>query len=65
MVDDGSGTCIIHPGVLAQIKLEDRIVPHCITLTGFNNAVERTSKEITLPVLADGVTLETAFHIMD
>ncbi|XP_019250921.1 PREDICTED: uncharacterized protein LOC109229826 [Nicotiana attenuata] len=64
MIDDGSGACIIHPRVLAQMKLEDKIVPHCITLTGFNNVVERTSREITLPVLASGVTLETTFHIM-
>ncbi|XP_019263305.1 PREDICTED: uncharacterized protein LOC109241050 [Nicotiana attenuata] len=49
MVDDGSGACIIHPQVLAQMKLEDKIVPRCIALTGFNNAVERTSGEITLP----------------
>ncbi|XP_019250882.1 PREDICTED: uncharacterized protein LOC109229784 [Nicotiana attenuata] len=46
-------------------ELEDKIVPHCIMLTGFNNAVERTSGKITLPVLAGGVTLETTFHIMD
>ncbi|XP_019236275.1 PREDICTED: uncharacterized protein LOC109216567 [Nicotiana attenuata] len=65
MVDDGSGACIIHPRVLAQMRLKDKIVPRCITLTGFNNAVEQTSGEITLPVLADGVTLETTFHIMD
>ncbi|XP_075086169.1 uncharacterized protein LOC142168896 [Nicotiana tabacum] len=65
MVDDGSGACIVHPRVLAQMKLEDNIVPCCIILTGFNNAVERTSWEITLPVLAGGVTLETIFHIMD
>ncbi|XP_019257251.1 PREDICTED: uncharacterized protein LOC109235545 [Nicotiana attenuata] len=65
MVDDGSGACIIHPRVLTQMKLEDRIVPRCITLTGFNNIVGRTSGEITLYVLAGGVTLETTFHIMD
>ncbi|XP_075103820.1 uncharacterized protein LOC142178377 [Nicotiana tabacum] len=65
MVDDGSGVCIIHPRVLAQIRLEDKIVPRYITLTGFNNLVERTSGEITLPVLAGGVTLETIFHIID
>nr|XP_016512229.1 PREDICTED: uncharacterized protein LOC107829270 [Nicotiana tabacum] len=65
MVDDGSGACIIHPRVVAQIRLEDRIVPRCITLTGFNNAFERTSGEITLLVLAGGITLETTFHIMD
>ncbi|XP_070028831.1 uncharacterized protein [Nicotiana sylvestris] len=65
MVDDGSGACIIHRRVLTQIKLEDRIVPHCITLTGFNNVVERTFGEIPLPVLAGDVTLETTFHIMD
>ncbi|XP_019231445.1 PREDICTED: uncharacterized protein LOC109212268 [Nicotiana attenuata] len=65
MVDDGSGACIIHPRVFAQMKLEDKIVPRCITLTGFNNAVERTSGEITLPVLAGGVTLETTFHVMN
>ncbi|XP_009604986.1 uncharacterized protein [Nicotiana tomentosiformis] len=65
MVDDGSGACIIHPGVFAQMKLEDKIVSYCITLTGFNNAVERTSGKITLSVLAGGVTLETTFHIMD
>ncbi|XP_009592568.2 uncharacterized protein [Nicotiana tomentosiformis] len=65
MVDDGSGACIIHPRVLTQIKLEDKIVLRCITLTGFNNAVERTSGEITLPILAGCVTLETTFHIMD
>ncbi|XP_019257882.1 PREDICTED: uncharacterized protein LOC109236121 [Nicotiana attenuata] len=65
MVDDRSGACIIHPRVLTQMKLEDRIVPCCITLTGFNNAVERTSGDITLPVLAGGVILETMFHIMD
>ncbi|XP_019237689.1 PREDICTED: uncharacterized protein LOC109217856 [Nicotiana attenuata] len=65
MVDYGSGACIIHPRVLTQMKLKDRIVPRCITLTGFNNAIEQTFGEITLPVLAGGVTLETTFHIMD
>ncbi|XP_019230416.1 PREDICTED: uncharacterized protein LOC109211338 [Nicotiana attenuata] len=65
MVDDGSGACIIHPGVLTQMKLEDRIVPRCITLTCFNNAVEQTSGEITLPVLASGVTLESTLHLID
>ncbi|XP_016477152.1 uncharacterized protein LOC107798645 [Nicotiana tabacum] len=64
MVDDGSGACIIHPRVLAQMGLKDKIVPHCITLTGFNNAVEWTSGEIKLPVLTGGVTLEITFHIM-
>nr|XP_009794254.1 PREDICTED: uncharacterized protein LOC104241045 [Nicotiana sylvestris] len=34
MVDDGSGACIVHPQVLMQIRLEDKILPHCITLTG-------------------------------
>nr|XP_009594178.1 uncharacterized protein LOC104090715 [Nicotiana tomentosiformis] len=65
MVDDGSDACIIHVRVLAQMKLEDRIVPRCITLMGFNNAVEWMSGEIMLPVLAGGVTLETTFHFMD
>ncbi|XP_070054957.1 uncharacterized protein [Nicotiana tomentosiformis] len=65
MVDDGSGACIIHPRVLTQMRLEDKIVSRYITLTSFNNAVERTSGEITLPVLAGDVTLETTFHIMD
>ncbi|XP_075099092.1 uncharacterized protein LOC142175978 [Nicotiana tabacum] len=65
MVDDRSGACTIHPRVLAQMKLEDKIVPHYISLTGFNNAVERISGEITLSVLAGSVTLETTFHIMD
>ncbi|XP_070040422.1 uncharacterized protein [Nicotiana tomentosiformis] len=45
MVDDGSGACIIHPRVLSQMRLEDKIVSRCITLTGFNNAIERTSGE--------------------
>ncbi|XP_070038283.1 uncharacterized protein [Nicotiana tomentosiformis] len=65
MVDDGSGAYIIHPRVLAQIKLEDKIVLRCITLIGFNNAVERTSGEITLPILAGGIILKITFHIMD
>nr|XP_009607735.1 uncharacterized protein LOC104101891 [Nicotiana tomentosiformis] len=65
MVDDGSDACIILPQVLAQLKLEDKIVLRCIMLTNFNNAVERTSGEITLPVLAGVITLETTFHIMD
>ncbi|XP_019231187.1 PREDICTED: uncharacterized protein LOC109212030 [Nicotiana attenuata] len=65
MVDDGSGACIIHPRVLTQMKLEDRVVLRCITLTGFNNDIEQTSGEITLPILDGGVTLETTFHIMD
>nr|XP_016503713.1 PREDICTED: uncharacterized protein LOC107821775 [Nicotiana tabacum] len=65
MVDDGSGACIVHTRVLAQMKLEDRIVPRCITLMDFNNSVERTYREITLPIMAGGVTLETMFHIMD
>ncbi|XP_019241532.1 PREDICTED: uncharacterized protein LOC109221509 [Nicotiana attenuata] len=65
MVDDESGTCIIHPRVLAQMRLEDKIAPRCITLTGFNSAVERTSGEIMLPVLAGSVTLETTFYIMN
>ncbi|XP_070040662.1 uncharacterized protein [Nicotiana tomentosiformis] len=65
MVYDGRSPCIIHTRVLAQMKLEDKIVPRCITLTGFNNAVEQTSGKITLPVLAGGVTMETTFHIMD
>ncbi|XP_070044991.1 uncharacterized protein [Nicotiana tomentosiformis] len=43
MVDDGSGAHIIHPRVLSQMRLEDKIVSRCITLTDFNNAVERTS----------------------
>ncbi|XP_019225304.1 PREDICTED: uncharacterized protein LOC109206893 [Nicotiana attenuata] len=65
MVDDGSSACIIHPRVLTQMKLEDKIVPRCITLTFFNNAVVRTSREIKLPILVGGVTLETTFHIVD
>nr|XP_009596967.1 uncharacterized protein LOC104092975 [Nicotiana tomentosiformis] len=65
MIDDVSGTCIIYPRVLAQMKLEDKIVSRYITLTGFNNAVERTYSEITLSVLVGGITLETTFHIMD
>nr|XP_009783704.1 PREDICTED: uncharacterized protein LOC104232252 [Nicotiana sylvestris]XP_016509345.1 PREDICTED: uncharacterized protein LOC107826826 [Nicotiana tabacum] len=47
------------------MKLEDRIVPRCITLTGFNNAIEQTFGEIAQPVLAGGITLETMIHIMD
>jgi len=47
------------------MRLEDKIIPHCITLTGFNNAVERTFEKIELPVLAGGVMLETTFHIMN
>nr|XP_016479995.1 PREDICTED: uncharacterized protein LOC107801221 [Nicotiana tabacum] len=65
MVDDGSIACIVHSRVLMQIRLEDKIVPHCITLTGFNNAVEQTFGEILLPVLVGGVTLETTFHVMN
>ncbi|XP_019240846.1 PREDICTED: uncharacterized protein LOC109220838 [Nicotiana attenuata] len=65
MVDDESDMCIIHPRVLTQMRLEDKVIPRCITLTGFNNAVERTSGEISLPVLAGGVTLDTTFHIMN
>ncbi|XP_019257771.1 PREDICTED: uncharacterized protein LOC109235984 [Nicotiana attenuata] len=65
MVDEGSGACIIHPRVLVQMELEDKKIPPCITLTGFNNAVERTSGEIVLPVLAGGVTLKMTFHIID
>ncbi|XP_019225223.1 PREDICTED: uncharacterized protein LOC109206814 [Nicotiana attenuata] len=68
MVDDGSGAYIIHPRVLTQMRHEDKIMPRWITLIDFSNTVERTSGEITLPVLAGwggGVTLETTFHIMD
>ncbi|XP_075077330.1 uncharacterized protein LOC142164062 [Nicotiana tabacum] len=65
MVDNGSGACIIHTRVLAQMKLKDKVVPCYITITCFNNAVERTSSEITLLVLVGDVTLETTFHIMD
>ncbi|XP_019231851.1 PREDICTED: uncharacterized protein LOC109212639 [Nicotiana attenuata] len=65
MADDGSGVCIIHPRVLVQMRLEDKVIPHCITLTGFNNAFKRTSREVVLPVLARAVTLETTFHVMD
>ncbi|XP_070028677.1 uncharacterized protein [Nicotiana sylvestris] len=65
MVDDGSSACIVHPRVLMQMRLEDKIIPRCITLTGFNNAVERTSGEIVLPVLVGEVTLETTFHVMN
>ncbi|XP_070029946.1 uncharacterized protein [Nicotiana sylvestris] len=65
MVDDGSGTCIVHPRVLMQMRLEGKIIPRCIPLTGFNNAIERKSGEIMLPVLEGGVTLKTTFHIMN
>nr|XP_033510512.1 uncharacterized protein LOC117275320 [Nicotiana tomentosiformis] len=65
MIDDGSDACIIHPQVLTQMRLEDKIVSHCIMLIDFNNAVEHTSREVTLSILAGGVTLETMFHIMD
>ncbi|XP_075091858.1 uncharacterized protein LOC142172008 [Nicotiana tabacum] len=46
MIDDRNGTCIIHPRVLTQIKLEDKIVPRNITLTDFHNAVERRSGKL-------------------
>nr|XP_009616690.1 uncharacterized protein LOC104109169 [Nicotiana tomentosiformis] len=59
MVDDGSGACIIHPRALTQMRLEDKIVPRCITLTSFNNVVEQTSGKILLLILVGGVTLET------
>nr|XP_009617139.1 uncharacterized protein LOC104109518 [Nicotiana tomentosiformis] len=65
MMDDRRGACIIHPQVLVQIRLEDKIVSRDITLTDFINAVEQTLGEITLPVLTGGVTLETTFHIID
>ncbi|XP_075074736.1 uncharacterized protein LOC142162298 [Nicotiana tabacum] len=65
MVDDGSNACIIHPQVLVHMRLKDKIISRCITLTGFNNAVERTSREIVLPILAGGVTKERTFHVMD
>nr|XP_016484019.1 PREDICTED: uncharacterized protein LOC107804613 [Nicotiana tabacum] len=65
MVYDGSGACNIHTRVLVQMGLEDRIISRCITLTGFSNAIERTSGEVSLPVLAGGVTLETTFHVMN
>ncbi|XP_019251264.1 PREDICTED: uncharacterized protein LOC109230194 [Nicotiana attenuata] len=65
MIDDRSGACIIHPRVLAQMSLKDKIVPRCIALTVFNNEVEQISGEITLPVLAGGMTLEMTFDIMD
>ncbi|XP_070035589.1 uncharacterized protein [Nicotiana tomentosiformis] len=64
-VDDGSGACIIHPRVLTQMRLEDKIASRCITLTGFNNAIEWRSGEITLPVLTSGMTLEITFHIIN
>nr|XP_009762085.1 PREDICTED: uncharacterized protein LOC104214153 [Nicotiana sylvestris] len=65
MVDDGSGSCIIHPRVLVQMRLEYKLIPHCITLISFNNAVERISGEIVLPILAEGITLEMTFHVMN
>nr|XP_016443968.1 PREDICTED: uncharacterized protein LOC107769275 [Nicotiana tabacum] len=40
IINDGSGVCIILPRMLAQMRLEDKIVPHYIMLSGFNNAVE-------------------------
>ncbi|XP_009604994.1 uncharacterized protein [Nicotiana tomentosiformis] len=65
MVDDGSGACIIHPRILTQMRLEDKIATRCITLIDFNNAVKWTSGEITLLVLAGSMTLDTTFHITD
>nr|XP_009763362.1 PREDICTED: uncharacterized protein LOC104215291 [Nicotiana sylvestris] len=65
MVDDGNGACIVHPRVLMRMRLADKVRPRRITLTGFNNAIERTSKEIVLPVVTGGVTLETTFHVMN
>ncbi|XP_009767112.1 uncharacterized protein LOC107765610 [Nicotiana tabacum] len=65
MVDDGNRAYIIHPRVLTEMRLKDKLVTQCITLTSFTNVVERTSGEITLPVLAGRVTLEITFHIMD
>ncbi|XP_070002757.1 uncharacterized protein [Nicotiana sylvestris] len=64
MVDDRSGMCIICPQFLTQMRLEDKIVPPCITLIGFNNVVEHTLEEIKLPVLSVGITLKTTFHVM-
>ncbi|XP_075080059.1 uncharacterized protein LOC142165392 [Nicotiana tabacum] len=65
MVDDRNGSCIVHPRVLIQMRLVDKIILHCITLMDFNNVVELTSGEIMLPVLAGGVTLETTLHIVN
>lgn len=48
-----------------QMRLEDKMILHCITLTGFSNEVEKTSGEIVLLVLAGGVTLEMKFHVMN
>nr|XP_016443935.1 PREDICTED: uncharacterized protein LOC107769247 [Nicotiana tabacum] len=54
------------PCTVAYVReLDDKIASCCITLAGFNDIVEWTSGEITLPVLAIEVMLETAFHIMD
>nr|XP_016513051.1 PREDICTED: uncharacterized protein LOC107830051 [Nicotiana tabacum] len=47
------------------MRLEDKIISRCIILTGFKYAVEKTSGEIVLTVLAGGVTLETMFHFID
>nr|XP_016444845.1 PREDICTED: uncharacterized protein LOC107770095 [Nicotiana tabacum] len=65
MVNDGNGACITYPRVLIQMRLEDKIVPHCITLTGFNSAVQRTSGKIVLLVLVGEVTLEMMFHVIN
>ncbi|XP_060182425.1 uncharacterized protein LOC132612102 [Lycium barbarum] len=63
-VDQENATNIINIRVIEEIQMTSKIIHKSIMLTGFNNSTERTLGEITLPVVASGVELETAFLIM-
>ncbi|XP_019267193.1 PREDICTED: uncharacterized protein LOC109244540 [Nicotiana attenuata] len=53
-----------YDALVITLRIADTDVKRIMVDDG-SGALERTSREIALPVLAGGVTLETTFHVMD
>ncbi|XP_019242447.1 PREDICTED: uncharacterized protein LOC109222555 [Nicotiana attenuata] len=62
---DADGLSFPHYGALViTLRIADTDVKRIMVDDG-SGALERTSGEVSLPILAGGVTLETTFHVMN
>ncbi|KAL5760612.1 hypothetical protein ACOSQ2_019450 [Xanthoceras sorbifolium] len=66
LVDNGSSTNVLFLGALKEMHIDEcNIVRRSTILVGFSGEHKNTLGEITLPVYAEGVNLNTHFLILD
>ncbi|XP_033134290.1 uncharacterized protein LOC117127749 [Brassica rapa] len=66
LVDSGSSGNIIFQVAYKDLGLEEGALTQRVTpLIGFSGEVKQTTKEITLPVYAEGINMSTKFLVVD